>query len=121
MSRFDSLDTIVPLQIADGVVARAWGGERAALAAIELAPGVALPEHAHPNEQIGFLLRGTLAFRVGDEQRELGSGATWVVPPDAPHEVRVGPEGALLFELFAPPRLDWAGRTKLEPGPVFGL
>lgn len=115
MSWFDNLDAIAPLQLAEGIAARVWGGERAALAAIELAPGAVLPEHAHHNEQIGFLLRGSLSFRIGDELRELGPGATWVVPPATPHEVRVGAQGALLFELFAPPRLDWIGLPKLPP------
>jgi hypothetical protein len=59
-----------------------------------------------------------LTFRIGDETRELDPGSTWVVPSLVPHEVHVGPDGALLVELFAPPRADWAGLPTLEPGPI---
>jgi quercetin dioxygenase-like cupin family protein len=121
MNAFDNLGTIVPVRIWDGVVARVWSGENAALAAIELAPNSHVPEHSHENEQTGILLRGRLTFRIGDESQELEPGATWVVPSLAPHEVLVGPDGALLVELFAPPRSDWAGLPELDPSPVDGF
>ena len=118
MSAFEDVRTIVPLRIWDGVVARVWSGEHAALAAIELEPSSIVPEHSHDNEQTGLLLRGSLTFRVGEETKELVPGATWVVPAKVPHEVHVGAEGALLVELFAPPRSDWVGLPTVEPGPV---
>src|SRR5581483_1513959 len=118
MRAFDVLDTIIPLQIWEGVSARVWSGEKAALAAIELAPNSHVPEHSHENEQTGILLRGELTFRVGAETQHLAPGATWVVPSGVPHEVRVGPDGALLVELFAPPRSDWADLARIDPSPV---
>ena len=121
MSQFDELQTIVPLQIWEGVVARVWSGEQAALTAIELEPGSHVPEHSHPNEQTGILIRGGLTFRIGAERKELRPGSTWVVPSSVPHEVHVGPEGALIVELFAPPRSDWGDLTRLAPAPVDGF
>jgi quercetin dioxygenase-like cupin family protein len=121
MSPFENLRGIAPLQIWDGVVARVWSGEQAALAAIELEPNSHVPEHSHANEQTGILLRGLLTFRIGEERKELSPGSTWVVPSSVPHEVQVGPEGALLVELFAPPRSDWADLPRLEPAPVDGF
>ena len=115
------LSELARLRIWDGVVARAWGGDLAALTAIELEPGAHVPEHAHPNEQAGVLLRGVVTFRIGSETKELRAGSTWAIPGDAPHEVTAGPEGAFLVELFAPPRADWAGFERLDPGPISGL
>jgi quercetin dioxygenase-like cupin family protein len=117
MSAFHHWDEIVPLQIWEGVVGRAVDGKEATLAAIELAPGTVVPEHNHVNEQTGMLVRGSLTFRIGDETKELRPGSTWVIPADVPHAVEAGPEGAFLIELFAPPRADWAGLERLEPGP----
>jgi hypothetical protein len=37
----------------------------------------------------------------------------WVIPGDVPHEVHAGGEGALIVELFAPPRADWSGLETL--------
>jgi len=114
---FDHWDEIVPLRIWDGVVARAVHGNEATLAAIELEPNCTVPEHSHANEQTGILLRGSVTFRIGDERKELTPGAAWVVPAHVPHDVVTGPDGAFIVELFAPPRADWAGLERLEPGP----
>jgi quercetin dioxygenase-like cupin family protein len=56
-----------------------------------------------------------VTFRIGDETRELGSGGTWCIPSNAPHEVTVGPEGAVVVDLFAPPRADWQQIEPAEP------
>ena len=91
------------------MLARVVDGERLGLAVIELDPRSVVPEHAHENEQLGMVLSGSLEFRVGDESCELRPGQTWRIPPNVPHEVTVGPEGAVVIDVFAPPRADWAG------------
>jgi unsaturated pyranuronate lyase len=64
-------------------------------------------EHAHENEQIGVLAAGSMRLRVAAEQRELEAGGTWRIPPNVPHQVTAGPDGAVVIEVFAPARLDW--------------
>ena len=44
--------------------------------------------HKHPNEQIIYLLTGTLRARVGDEERVVEAGEVIHVPPDVVHEIR---------------------------------
>lgn len=117
MTSFDHIDTVTPLVVRNGVVGRALPGEQVTLALIELDPDSVVPEHAHPNEQVGILLRGSLRFRIGDEERELLRGATWSIPAHAPHEVHAGPEGATLVEAFAPARTDWAALERLDAAP----
>ena len=121
MTAFDHLNEIVPLQVWNGVVARAVAGEEATLAALELEPGCVVPEHSHVNEQTGMLIRGALTFRIGDEQKDLVPGSTWVIPANVPHDVAAGPDGAFLIELFAPPRADWGGLERLDPSPPAGF
>jgi quercetin dioxygenase-like cupin family protein len=82
-------------------------GERITLGIVELDPDSVVPEHRHENEQLGMCLAGSLDFRVGDETRALGPGDTWSIPADVPHEVHVGPEGAVVIDVFVPPRDDW--------------
>ena len=118
MSAFSQLDELEVLKIWDGVHGRAVAGEEATLAWIDLEPGVLVPEHRHPNEQTGILLRGSLTFTIGAETQELRPGAMWVIPGDVPHSVAAGPEGAALAELFAPPRADWGGLERLPAAPV---
>jgi quercetin dioxygenase-like cupin family protein len=104
-------------QIWDGVAARSVHGERLTLAVVELDPGSVVPEHSHDHEQLGFVLRGTVAFRVGEETRDLRAGGTWRIPSNVPHEVRVGPQGAVVVDVFAPARDDWRDRDRLERQP----
>ncbi len=115
MSAFDELGSIPPQQIWDSVVARAVHGERLTLGIIELEAGSHVPEHQHENEQLGMVLSGSVVFRVGDESRELGPGGTWSIPPNVPHDVHVGPEGAVVLDVFAPGRADWQA---IDPSPA---
>jgi quercetin dioxygenase-like cupin family protein len=115
VSAFGELQGMSPLGIWDGVAARAVNGERLSLAIVELDPGSVVAEHRHPHEQLGMVLRGSVRFRVGEEERELGPGQTWTIPGDVPHEVHVGPEGAVVIDVFAPVREDWGQLERQEP------
>jgi quercetin dioxygenase-like cupin family protein len=77
------------------------------MSVVELDPGAVVAEHSHENEQLGIVLRGTMDFRVGDERRELGLGGTWRIPANTPHEATAGPDGAVVIDVFAPPRDDF--------------
>ncbi|MFC6901238.1 cupin domain-containing protein [Nonomuraea dietziae] len=79
------------------------------------APHGLVPEHRHVNEQIGLCLQGTLTFRVGQETRGLGPGGTWRILAHVPHEAQAGPEGAVVVEVFAPVRDDWAELEQAAP------
>lgn len=107
MSAFDSVLSLDLQRIWDGVHARIVHGERITLGVVELDPNSHVPEHQHENEQLGMCLAGSMSFRVGDEERELRAGQTWTIPGNVPHEVQVGPEGAVVIDVFVPPRADW--------------
>ena len=64
-----------------------------------------------------MVVSGSVSFRVADETRELGPGGTWRIAPDVPHEVHTGPEGAVVIDVFSPPREDWAALERAEPRP----
>jgi len=104
-----------PLQIWDEVIARSVTGGRLTLAVVELEPNSLVPEHRHDHEQLGIVLTGSLNFRVGEEARDLGPGGTWRIESNAPHEVQVGPGGAVVIDVFAPTRDDWESAKRLEP------
>lgn len=107
MSAFDTLSSLELQRIWDGVHGRIIHGQRLTLGVLELDPGSVVPEHSHEHEQLGICLSGSLVFRVGDESRDLGPGQTWSIPGNVPHEVHVGPNGAVVLDVFAPTRDDW--------------
>ena len=113
MSRFDDLRSLPVIQVWETVAARAIHGERQSLAVVELDPDAVVPQHRHENEQLGMVIAGSLEFRIDDETRKLGPGDTWTIPSNVPHEVVAGPQGAVVLDVFAPVRADWAA---LEPG-----
>ena len=115
MGAFEELASIQPLSIWTGVLGRAVSGEQCSLVVVELDADSVVKEHSHPNEQLGIVLRGSVMFRVGDEARDLGPGDTWRVPGNAPHEVHAGPDGAVVIDVFAPPRADWDSIERRAP------
>ena len=63
MSAFENLEQLKPYVITDGIVARAVNGERLTLAVVDLDANAVLPEHSHDNEQLGFIIKGSMILR----------------------------------------------------------
>jgi quercetin dioxygenase-like cupin family protein len=107
VSAFDDVSSLDLQRIWEGVHGRVLQGERITVGVIELDADSIVPEHSHDHEQLGICLSGSLVFRVGDESKELAAGDTWSIPSNVPHEVHVGPDGAVVIDVFAPTRDDW--------------
>ena len=116
MDVFDHFSELRPYRIWEGAVARAVHGEQVTMAVVDLEPNVAVPEHRHPNEQLGFVAQGSVTMTVGGEARELRRGETYVIASDLPHAAVAGSEGATVVDIFSPPRADWEQLERLEPG-----
>jgi quercetin dioxygenase-like cupin family protein len=114
VSAFDGLSSLDLQRIWNGVHARVVHGEKITLGVIELDPDSHVPEHRHENEQLGMCLDGSLVFRVAEETRELAAGDTWSIPSNVPHEVQVGPEGAVVIDVFVPTRDEWREAERVE-------
>ena len=97
-------------------MSRSVTSELVTLALIELDPGSVVPEHSHENEQVGLLVQGSMTFTIGGEVGEVVPGSSWRILANVPHSVAAGPDGAVLVEVFSPPRHDWAAIAKGEPG-----
>jgi unsaturated pyranuronate lyase len=114
MSAFNDLSSLDAHRIWDGVHGRVVHGDRLTFSVVELDPNSVVPEHRHEHEQLGMVLTGSLSFRVGDETQQLGPGSTWSIPSDTPHEVHVGPDGAVVIDVFAPTRGDWRDAPQVD-------
>lgn len=82
------------------------------IAHVYLAKGAIVPEHAHENEQITYILEGKLRFTLGDETVDVGAGEVLTIPPDVPHAAEAL-EDTLDVDVFTPPREDWLAGTDL--------
>jgi quercetin dioxygenase-like cupin family protein len=103
--------------IREGIAARVINGERMTLAVVDLQPNAILPEHHHENEQLGFVLRGSLTFTIGGEKRVVYEGDTYAIPSHVPHDAKAGREGCTVVDAFAPVRADWEKLERRDPFP----
>lgn len=106
-STFDNLAGIQARQLFDGISARAVHGEHLTFAVVTLEPDAVVIEHSHENEQLGIVLEGELTLRVGEEARTLGPDETWRIAPHVVHSGHAGSGGAVVIDVFSPPRSDW--------------
>ena len=78
-------------------------GERTLMTEFVMAGGNILPAHAHPHEQVGYLVKGRIRFTIGAEEYDVEAGDSWCVPGDVEHCVEVI-EDAVAIEVFSPVR-----------------
>jgi quercetin dioxygenase-like cupin family protein len=112
---FESLRNIRPHRLTDGILARAVEGERVTMAVVQLDPNAVSPAHHHENEQLGFVIAGSIVMRIGTEERELNPGDTYNIPTDVSHDAVAGPDGATVVDVFVPVREDWKKLDRLDP------
>lgn len=115
---FSSFASERPYRIWGGASARAVKGERVQVSLVDLDPDCLVPEHHHPAEQVGFVIEGAITMHIGDEERLLHAGETYVIPSEVPHWGRTGPEGATVIDVFGPPRDEWEALPRDEPSPA---
>jgi quercetin dioxygenase-like cupin family protein len=97
-----------PVDQFPGVVRRTLvSGDNLTLVEIRIAPGAEVPEHTHPHEQAGHVAAGRVHFRIGDLERELGPGDSYLIPGDVPHFVQAL-DSVTLIEVFSPVREEFA-------------
>jgi quercetin dioxygenase-like cupin family protein len=94
-------------EIFPGVTIRTTAGRAMMLSVVTLEPGSVVTEHAHPHEQMGYLISGKLEFTVGGLTRLLGPGDAWKIPGGVLHSVRALNGPALALDVFDPIREDY--------------
>ena len=99
-------------KVTEVISRRVISGDKAMLAQIYLEKGAVVPTHSHENEQITYLLEGTLKFWIGEEREEiiLRAGEVLHIPSNVPHQAEALEE-CLDVDVFSPPRQDWLDGT----------
>jgi len=94
-------------ELAPGINTRIFPGDQAMLSVVRIDPNAEGKLHAHPEEQWGVLLEGS-AVRVQDGvETPVEAGDFWRTPGGVPHTVKAGPEGAVILDIFSPPRAEY--------------
>lgn len=69
-------------------------------------PGLAFPEHHHPQEQVTIVEQGTLEFTIDGEKVVLTEGDICAIGPNVPHSTSVGEKKAVALSIFTPVKED---------------
>ena len=113
---FDATDERgIERELAPGLDARIFAGENSMLSLVELEPNAEGQLHSHEEEQWGYLLEGTVTRTQGGEAVEATAGEFWRTPGGVEHTIRAGEEGAVVLDVFSPPRPEYR-----ESGEGFG-
>ena len=73
---------------------------------ITLEQGSVIAAHAHPHEQITYVISGKCRYTVGEETREVSAGDSVLIPGDVMHSIMVL-ETMKVIDAFSPARKDF--------------
>jgi quercetin dioxygenase-like cupin family protein len=106
MQGFSSLSTLPEEKVTDKITRRILVGEKEMAVFWTMKAGAHAAAHSHPNEQLFWMIKGKMDFRLGDQRRLCGPGDVGVIPGGVEHEAWFL-EDTEVVDMFAPPRADW--------------
>ncbi len=121
-AKFQSNHTsdVEPVQQVRGGHRRVLGdGDHMMLVEWRFEPGATVPEHAHPHEQSGYVISGTMLFKIEGDEREVPMGTGYLIPSGVPHSARFE-EFTVLVDVFSPPREDYRESSADAPSYMLG-
>lgn len=113
---FYKLAELDEVQLLDGITARFVAGGRMMFSFVHLAPGKSVPDHAHPHEQLGYVVEGSMRLTIDGDEREVRVGDAYAIPGGVRHSATGGPDGCLALDAFSPPREDYLAKARQAAG-----
>ncbi len=101
-----NLDDLTSREMAEGASARFVHTGHMTVVYWRFEPGVPLPEHSHPHEQVTNVLEGAFEMTLAGETHRLEAGSVVVIPPDVEHGGR-SLTACRILDVFHPVREDF--------------
>ncbi len=102
-------------QLSEGMSTTVFPGSEMMISLVRAEANAVGKLHSHPEEQWGMMLEGS-GTRIQDGERfSVKKGDFWQTPGNVEHAFEAGPDGALVLDMFAPPRAEYR-----KPGSGFG-
>jgi quercetin dioxygenase-like cupin family protein len=89
-------------------------GDELTITRYSFSPGGRFPYHVHAQEQVTYVLSGTITFAIEDVLHELKEGSVVIIPSNQPHSATAGQGGAEVLSFVTPRRSDTDGISILE-------
>jgi quercetin dioxygenase-like cupin family protein len=103
---FKELAALPEERVTDKISRRVLSGKQGMIVWWTIKAGAHAAAHKHEHEQIAWVLKGRMDFRIGDEKRSMVAGDVAVIPSGVEHEGYF-PEDTEVVDMFAPPREDF--------------
>lgn len=86
-------------------------GDRTLMTEFLLTKDSVLPNHSHPYEQTGYLVKGHIILKIGDTEYDAVVGDSWCIPSNVNHGAEII-EDSVAIEIFSPVREDYLPRER---------
>jgi quercetin dioxygenase-like cupin family protein len=103
-------ETVPTEQLNESISRKVITGEKAMVAQVFIAKDGIVPLHSHESEQITYILKGALHFKLEGREVTVHAGEVLHIPSNVPHEA-VALEDTLDLDIFSPIRHDWLDGT----------
>ncbi|MFK7738026.1 MAG: cupin domain-containing protein [Pirellulaceae bacterium] len=100
------------IQLAAGVKAQVPHGEKIMFSRVTIEEGAEVPLHAHPHEQGGCVIEGTLQLEIEGTSYQLAEGDLYLIPGGAEHCASGVGGSVTVLDVFGPVREDYAKKRK---------
>ena len=109
------IDSAPRFELVDGAdMALIGDGKKITLIRIFMQPEAVVPDHSHPNEQVGTCMEGKGILTSGGKELNVFPGVTWVIPGEEIHKFEAkGTEPVVIYEAWSPPREDYRKLAKI--------
>ena len=104
---FFRTDDLPVTEMLPGVVRRAVYLDDVMLTFFDFVPKAIIPEHAHPHQQITWVVSGAMEFDLSSEKRVLRAGDGVLIPPNVPHSAVILDEPCRAIDAWHPVRDDY--------------
>ncbi len=94
----------LPRKLASGMTSNIFLGDNVMISVVEIDANTAGKIHSHAEEQWGVLLKGSGVRTQDGVETAVSEGDFWQTPGNMEHTFTAGPQGALVLDVFSPPR-----------------
>ncbi len=107
MEYFCDLENRPAKQLAPGVKAKTFWGDKMLLSVVEFDPNAVVPNHSHMHEQSGVVLEGELTFTIAGKTRVCKPGDMYVIPGGTEHSATAAKGRVKVLDVFSPVREEY--------------
>jgi quercetin dioxygenase-like cupin family protein len=100
------IDDVDERELIPGASVRFVHSDRMTIAYWHFDPGIALPEHSHPHDQVCNVIDGEFELTVDGVPERMTAGHLRVIPPDVVHSGR-SITACRIIDVFSPVREDF--------------